>query len=365
LNHPLQTKFAYQIGAVGEAGLPDSQLYLEALADADLVHELRYDAAWVIEHHFSDYYAQPNPLMLLSHVAARCPGLGLGTAVMVLPWYNPIRFAEDIAMLQTLSVGELHIGLGRGTARSEYEAFGISMESARARFAEAWELTRLALKGDRFTFDGEFVKIAEPIRLRPQLSKKMPNFYGAIGSPGSAEIMADLDLPPLCLSNFPDHVLQKILDNWDAKARSLGRSTNVVKPLAIKCFVGETDKQAREEALEYLPDFFRLQVEHYETDASPWDNIAGYEQFSRMFSTMKEMCDPANLGPFIDQNLVGSPETIAARIRKLQGIGFNYFVITNATYGVPRAVRQSTIRRFADEVIPLVAEEARTPVPAK
>jgi alkanesulfonate monooxygenase SsuD/methylene tetrahydromethanopterin reductase-like flavin-dependent oxidoreductase (luciferase family) len=197
------------------------------------------------------------------------------------------------------------------------------------------------------------------------LSNKTPNFYGAIGSPGSAEIMADLDLPPLCLSNFPDHVLRSILARWDAKARLRERSTAVTKPLAIKCFVGKTDKQAREEALEHLPDFFRLQVEHYETDARPWDNVSGYEQFSRMFSALKEMCDPANLGPFLDQNLVGSPETVATRIRQLQDIGFNYFVLTNATYGVPRSVRQSTIRLFANEVIPLVAEDVRVQVPAK
>jgi alkanesulfonate monooxygenase SsuD/methylene tetrahydromethanopterin reductase-like flavin-dependent oxidoreductase (luciferase family) len=359
LKHDLQSRFAYQIGAVGEAGSTDADLYGEALSDAELIHKLGYDAAWVIEHHFSDYYPQPNPLLLLSHVAAQCPGLGLGTAVMVLPWYNPIRFAEDIAMLQTLSSGELHIGMGRGTAKSEYDAFGISMETARTRFAEAWELTRLALKGEPFDFDGEFVKVADPILLRPKLSKTMPNFYGAIGSPGSAEIMADLDLPPLCLSNFPDHVLKSILARWDAQARLRGRSTAVTKPLAIKCFVGRTDEQAREEALKYLPDFFRLQVEHYETDARPWDNVSGYEQFSRMFSTLKEMCDPANLGPFLAQNLIGSPETVAARIRQLQEIGFNYFVVTNAPSGVPRSVRQSTITLFAQEVLPLLANDAR------
>ena len=84
-----------------------------------------------------------------------------------------------------------------------------------------------------------------------------------------------------------------------------------------------------------------------------------------LFRSLKEMCDPANLGPFLNQNLVGSPETVAARIRQLQDIGFNYFVITNATCGVPRSVRHSTIRLFANDVIPLLAEDARAPVPAK
>ncbi len=160
-------------------------------------------------------------------------------------------------------------------------------------------------------------------------------------------------------------MLKSILSRWDAKARQHGRPTAATRPLAIKCFVGKTDKQAREPALEHLPDFFRLQVKHSETDARPWDNVSGYEQFSRMFSTLKEMCDPANLGPFLDRNLVGSPETVAARVRKLQDISFSYFVVINATYGVPRSVRQSTIRLFADEVIPMVTEDARTLEPAK
>ena len=69
----------------------------------------------------------------------------------------------------------------------------------------------------------------------------------------------------------------------------------------------------------------------------------GYEQFSRMFSSLKEMCDPANLGPFLDQNLVGSPETVAARIRQLQDIGFNYFVLDK------RHLRSSAIGSSVDD----------------
>ena len=98
--------FAYQIGAVGAAGMDDRTLYREAIADARLLQEKGFDSAWMVEHHFSDYYPQPNPFLFLSHIAAACPGLGLGTSVMVLPWYDPIRFAEDLAMLVNLTEGE-------------------------------------------------------------------------------------------------------------------------------------------------------------------------------------------------------------------------------------------------------------------
>src|SRR3977135_741727 len=108
--------FGVQIGAVDADGATDHAMYGEAVGDSRLAQALGFDAVWLVEHHFSDYYPTPNPLMFLSHIAAACPGLGLGTAVMVLPWYDPLRLAEDVAMLATLSQGELHIGMGRGTA---------------------------------------------------------------------------------------------------------------------------------------------------------------------------------------------------------------------------------------------------------
>ena len=148
-------RFAYQIGAVGDPDLDDRALYREALEDAQSLHRLVFDGAWMVEHHFSDYYPQPNPLLFLSHIAAACPGLGLGTAVMVLPWYDPVRFAEDLSMLSNLSSGELHIGMGRGTAKSEYDAFGIGMETAaRALIPAAAQCgrqrRRRAFHGDAF-----------------------------------------------------------------------------------------------------------------------------------------------------------------------------------------------------------------------
>jgi alkanesulfonate monooxygenase SsuD/methylene tetrahydromethanopterin reductase-like flavin-dependent oxidoreductase (luciferase family) len=351
-------RFAYQIGAVGEPAMDDRALYREALADARLLHETGYDAAWMVEHHFSDYYPQPNPLLFLSHIAAACPGLGLGTSVMVLPWYDPVRFAEDLAMLANLSDGELHIGMGRGTAKSEYDAFGIAMETARERFRETWEFTQRAMQGDAFTWQGHHVNFAEPTQLRPGFGTRRPNFYGAIGSVESAGIMADLGLPPLCLASFPDHVLRRILDTWKTRSAAAGHPTEVTTPISIKCFVAETDEAAREQALRHLPEFFALQVRHYQSDHAPWGNIEGYQQFNRMFANLRTLSDPANLGGFMAQNLVGSPETVARRLRQIADLGFNYFVISNATYGVPRAVRHQTIRLFAEEVVPRVRDLA-------
>jgi alkanesulfonate monooxygenase SsuD/methylene tetrahydromethanopterin reductase-like flavin-dependent oxidoreductase (luciferase family) len=358
-----QVRYGVQIGAVDGAGVSDTNLYNEAITDARLIQELGYDAAWLVEHHFSDYYPTPNPLVFLSHLAAACPGLGLGTAVMVLPWYDPIRFVEDVSMVATLSTGPLYIGMGRGTAKLEYDAMRVSMEEARERFRECWEVTQLGLKGEAFTYSGQYINLERPIQIRPRLEpNRRIEFFGAIGSPGSAEIMAELGLRPLTLAQFPDYMLIKILEKWRVRNQQVGKVPADILPISAKCFIGDTDDEAREEARGYLADFYKLQAEHYTSDSTPWGDIPGYEQFARIFANMKLMGDPAQNDPIIDRSLVGTPETVARRVNELRSLGFNYLLISNAMAGVPRDVRHTMMRRFAEEVIPLCEQ---MPVPIR
>ena len=353
-------RYAIQIGAVDAEGKSDAQLYREAVGDAVLAQKLNYDAVWLVEHHFSDYYPTPNPLMFHSHLAAACPGLGLGTSVMVLPWYDPVRFAEDVSMLASLTDGPLYIGMGRGTAKLEYDALRVPMSEARDRFRECWEVMQLALAGKPFRYQGRHITLDREITVRPVLGERKPIFFGAIGSPESADIMGELGLPPLSLAQFPDYLLAKILSRWSTRAAESGYDTDVMLPISCKCFIGDTDEEARDEARHHLSRFYKLQAAHYTVDSTPWADIAGYQQFAKIFGGMKEMADPAKIDPILDRNLVGSPATVADKITRLRSLGFNYFIASNATAGVPRDVRHRMMRRLIEEVVPIVE---RTPVP--
>ena len=344
--------FAFQAAPTSESPAPDNVLYKEVVEDCRIGMELGYEAAWFLEHHFSDYYPTPSPLVFMAHIAAECPTLGLGTSVLVIPWYHPLRLAEEISMVNALTHGTLHIGMGRGTAKMEYDAYGVDMNGARARFAETWKIVETAMTGKPFTYDGTFHKIGRPIQLRPTPTGKAVKFYGAIGSPGSASIMAELGLPPLCLAQFPDHLLQRIVGNWRKKSEEVGRPTDVTIPIAAKLFIAKTDEEARDLARTYLPRNFAAQVKHYEIDANPWVDIPEYEVFSKIFANMKEMADPAKLGPIMDLNLVGTADTIARRVEALAALGFNYVMVSSATPGVPKDVRREMYRRFAGEVAP-------------
>lgn len=345
-------EFGFVAGAAGAPGASDAELYRNVIDDCELHASLGFDAAWMIEHHFSDYFPTPDPLLMLSHIAARCPQLDLGTCVLVTPWYQPIRLAEGMAMLAQLTERQLHFGLGRGTARLEYEAFGIDMNEARDRFRETWEVMQLALTGEPFTYKGEYVDVPREVRLRPHPDSERIHCYGAIGSSSSAPIMAELGLAPICTSVGDIERQAATLRAWEARAAELGRPTDVVKPLMVNCIVADSDEEAIAQAQTYMTRFMEAQVRHYESDSTDFDAIRGYEEWNATFARMKAMCDPASIPPWTTWQLIGTPETVAERLRAFTSIGFNHFILHTATPGVPREVAREWSRRFATEVMP-------------
>ena len=350
--------FGTVISAVGEPGASDADQYVEALVDADHVARLGYDALWVIEHHFSDYFPTPSPLVMLSHLAGRHPDIDLGTCVVVLPWYSPLRLAGEIAMLSQLSRGTLHIGFGRGLARLEYDAFGVAMTESRARFRECNEIIGKALGGGDFTYSGTFFNIERPIELRPKSVQERIRLYGATSSPDSAGIMAGLGLPMIRVSNFPLHFHSNDFARWDEETRAHGGATEVTKPILIHAVLADTDEEADALAKTHLSRYFEKVVEHYEADADPWKELDDYKAFSKFMATSKKLTRPENLGPWLDLQLVGSAETVCGKLQAYVDLGFDHFILQNATYGMPRAYRHEMWERFARDVAPRFAAQA-------
>jgi alkanesulfonate monooxygenase SsuD/methylene tetrahydromethanopterin reductase-like flavin-dependent oxidoreductase (luciferase family) len=355
---PNSVEFGFVAGAAGAPGSTDAELYRNVLEDCDLHASLGFTAAWMIEHHFSDYFPTPDPLQLLAHIAARSPQLDLGTCVLVTPWYQPLRLAEGMAVLAQLTERDLHLGLGRGTARLEYEAFGLDMNEARDRFRETWEIVRTALRGEPFTYEGTYVNVPREVRLRPQPNAERIHCYGAIGSSSSAPIMAELGLPPICTSVGDIERQGVTLRAWEARARELGQPTDVVKPLMINCIIEDSDERAVAEAQTYMTRFMEAQVRHYESDTTDFGAIKGYEEWNATFARMKAMCDPANIPPWTAWQLIGTTETVVERLRAFLDLGFNHIIIHTATPGVPREVARRWSERFATEVMPAVRDAA-------
>ena len=161
-------KIGVSLSILAQAGRSDVAVYKEHLELGDLAEPLGFDSIFALEHHFTGYSMSPAPTQLLSYFAGRTKRVALGTAVIVLPWHDPIRVAEQIALLDVLCGGRCLFGFGRGAAIVEYAGFRIPMEEARPRFVEAAQLIRLALSQPEFEWQGEYYQIPRTsIRPRP------------------------------------------------------------------------------------------------------------------------------------------------------------------------------------------------------
>src|SRR3954466_4191142 len=116
------------------------EVYRNELRLANLAEPLGFDSIWGVEHHFTDYTMCPDVLQFLSYMAGKTKHVKLGSMVVVLPWHDPVRVAEQVSLLDHLSNGRFILGLGRGLARIEYEGFRLDQNEGRSRFVEYAEL---------------------------------------------------------------------------------------------------------------------------------------------------------------------------------------------------------------------------------
>src|SRR5437870_12251538 len=101
---------------------------------------LGFHGSFVVEHHFTGYGQVSATISLLTWLGARTSTLRLGTAVIVLPWHNPVLLAEQAATIDLLSGGRLDFGIGKGYRHNEFAGFCIPMEESDGRFEEALEV---------------------------------------------------------------------------------------------------------------------------------------------------------------------------------------------------------------------------------
>ncbi|AYQ43864.1 LLM class flavin-dependent oxidoreductase [Burkholderia lata] len=111
--------------------------------------QLGFDAGFVAQHHFrAEYGRLPSPLVLLAAVAQRTRHIELGTGIVTLSLEDPLRLAEDAAVLDALASGRVQLGLGSGGANLDaFAAFGLDVDTRQARFAAALERLQDALAG--------------------------------------------------------------------------------------------------------------------------------------------------------------------------------------------------------------------------
>ena len=342
----------------------DADIMDHGMALGDLAEPLGFDGIWAPEHFGTPYSMSPNALQMLAYFAGRTERVSLGTMVLVLPWWNPVRLAHQIAYLDIVSKGRYDtIGLGRGVAKTEFDALGVPREESRVRFEECLDVLQMALTQERFEYDGQIFKIPpSSLRPKPRSTDLMSRLYGASSTNTSLEIMARRGLKPLFVGNKPMEEAAK-----DVKLVNEYRQEEGLPPCQSKniLFMYCTKTEAEAEAAQaYVLTANRDVMLHYGfADPNSFRGVKGYEAYAAGQAAATAVATngggTANVGTDSTYDasnlLIGTPEQILEKIRIGQKL-CSYSEITVAPHfgEMPRNLATDSLKLFAQEVLPVV-----------
>ena len=339
--------------SVTDADVVADEIRLGVLAD-----ELGFHALWPVEHHFNDYSFCPDNTVFLAHMAARTERILLGTGAVILPWNQPLRVAEKIALLDHLSGGRVLFGMGRGLARREYGGFGISMDESRDRFDEAARMILDALATGYIEGDGPyFPQPRTPLRPAPNRSFD-DRLYCVAMSPDSVLAAADLGARMVTFSQRPWADQAEAINTY--KERFVGLHGHEPGPPVICDFVYCHDDAGRAEEMahQYIAGYLASVMEHYELQSDHLKQAKGYESYGSAVDLLKAVGLEQLCEMYLGVNVWGTPDQIIERLHARRSVVGDHDLTCCFRYaGLPYAEAEASMRLFAREVLPVVQSE--------
>jgi probable F420-dependent oxidoreductase len=296
---------------------------------------LGYCATFLVEHHFTGWSQVSAPLQLLTWLAARTTTLRLGTAVLVLPWHNPVLLAEQAATLDLMSGGRFDFGIGKGYRHTEFEGFCIPPEEAQARFDEALEIILKAwTTRERFSHDGRFWSFKNVVVEPPPKQAPHPPLWTGAASPASIKRAAQRG-HNLILDQFASaEQLSERIALFRAEAAACGRRGNSMQVVVARDMFVVNNERERKAAIDCNN---RTNLRTLSVSRAP-DRAGGSHILAYAHTVEQQRNSP----------LIGTPDEILAKLQTLRAAGVNY-VMLNA------AGSRASLRRFAHEVMPHLA----------
>jgi len=334
--------------------MSDQEVWAADLRLADLAEPLGFESIWSVEHHFSDYTMCPDVLQFLTYMAGRTSTVKLGSMVLVLPWHDPVRAAEQIIMLDQMSQGRLILGLGRGTGKIEFDGFRTDMAIARQQFKESAEAILDALETGVMEYHGEFIDQPR-VELHPApYATFKGRTYSATISPESAEIMAKLGTGVLIVPQKPWHLVREETEVYRQTYRAAIGEEPPAPIVAGWTFVDENADRAEEQARTWLSGYWDSVISHYEFDKPHLKSTPGYEFHGQMYDRLNEPGGLEKMTEFyIGLQPFGTPEQVYEKVTSFCDlVGADGYVGVFRFGGMPADVAERSMRLFAAEVMP-------------
>jgi alkanesulfonate monooxygenase SsuD/methylene tetrahydromethanopterin reductase-like flavin-dependent oxidoreductase (luciferase family) len=337
-------------------GASDHLVLRETLEEIRFADELGFDSAWLAEHHFSRYGILGNPLLVGAAIAEATERIRVGTAVVVLPFHDPIRLAEDAATLDVISNGRLDLGIGRGYQPQEFAGFGIDPAESKTRYAETVDILRKAWTQDGWSHHGEHFTYDDlTVHPRPVQPGGPPLLHASV-SPDSFTTRGLAGERIITSPNFTP--LPVMRENFEAYRAALGKAGHDASqfdiPFMQQAWVGHDEAGLRAAAEAALPYYRKV------GKVIPGSENALSEE-RRYYEKVRENIELLTL----EQTLThggnfGSVDHVVDTLGRLQSeLGVTHYI---GWFHIPSIDRKHALQAmevFATEVIPQLRDRDR------
>lgn len=322
------------------------RLFEEGMEQIQYSEEMGFDFVLVAEHHFSNYGMSPAPLMQSLAIARATKRLKIATAVLVLPIWQPLRLAEEIAVLDNLSDGRFIVGIGRGYQPHEFGRFGVTVEESRERFTECLDvLVKAWTSYESFTYQGKYYNLDKETVVWPKpLQKPHPPFWIAGSSADTMKLAAERDMWPITTGFYGAQGMREAAGVWVQARRAAGLPIQGLE-LGAQAItnVCDTDEEARSNV-------------RY----ARWQNRAGRSLAALKVKDGRVQVEPYEGEPndeqLWDRLYYGSPERVIGKFKALADGGVTFVSNWMMAGGMEHEKIMKSIGLMGEHVIPALKD---------
>jgi len=330
-------------------GRGETEMFDEAMEQIDGAERWGLDVMWLAEIHFAPERTYlSSPLAIAGAIAGRTERMKIGIAVQVLPLCHPLRLAEEAATVDQISRGRLIFGVGRSGVVSTYDAYQVPYDESRERFAEILDIVKEAWSQPRFSYEGKYHSFKDVACSPHPYNNQLPPIRVAASTPDTFPAIGRNGYPVFASTRHSTWTevrgqVASYQDGWKQAGRQGRGQAYVAGPI----YIAETDEQAREEARASVEHFYRLQYELISESA----RRSGRQNFIDRAEHLRNL---TYADVIRDNVIVGSPDSVAARLKDLQDkIGFDGILAELNCGGlIPHDRVMNALRLMCEEVKP-------------
>ena len=324
----------------GRWSKPYPGLLRELLGQIVAVEEMGYDNVWVTEHHFVEDDYNPSVMTAMAAIAARTERIRIGSFVMLMPFQDPVRIAEDGACVDNWSNGRLELGVGQGYRIDEFAGFCVPRRERSARMAEGIELVDRLWTQERVTFEGRFNRVKD-VTLSPKpVQKPRPPIW--IGARAEKAVRRAAERGYNLMATIgPDPATP-----YRAALKEFGRNPADYSIAQLRMvYVAKDSAQAWDDTQEHI----HYMMQHY----ARW--LGGKAKDAPGDENVWDLRDARELrtSKYAEALMIGTPEECARKIEKFRSeYACTHFVLTSQFPGMDPKKSTQSLELFAREIMP-------------